>query len=587
VASSQDVRESAQLESARAWRDPTVSYNSPTLRRECCLQTETDGRQSMAQEHDLEREFNECIRTDQDALDFLQCAVVDGLWYWDIQRPEHEWMSPRFWEVLGYDPKTKRHLASEWQDLVHPDDLQVARDNFARHCANPSHPYDQVVRYRHADGSTVWMRRRGMAIRGPDGTPLRMLGGHTELTELKQREDELQRANAALEEARERVDEQTREFTAAHTKYRDLFDNAPDMLAIVDARDATLIESNRALTSKLGYARSDLVGRSVFDLYDPSCVDAAKRVFRAFVETEHVTNAELQMRSRDGSVLDVVLNASFVRDEKGRLLYRRSAWHDITARKQAEREAVRRNEELETLLHVLSHDLREPLRAIKTFSLLVRDRYAEQLDSKGNDFLGRVNRAAVRLDTLIEDVLELSRVTHQPFIRGEVAGEEIVDRALAQLEGAITESGARVRVEPRLPRLHVDRTLAVQAVSNLLSNALKFRLRDAVPELEIGGYAAKPDAADGAGLVVRDRGPGVSPEHRERIFEPFQRTVGREVQGTGVGLAIVRRVAEQHGGTAWVQSRRGGGSEFIVTFGDVEPVVEGAPDGEEVLRGAR
>ncbi|MDP7110326.1 MAG: PAS domain-containing protein [Myxococcota bacterium] len=90
-------------------------------------------------------------------------------------------MSPRLWEVLGVDPDAKQHLASEWQDLIHPDDLQLALENFERHCADPDHPYDQIVRYTHADGSTVWVRCRGVAIRDSEGRPIRMLGAHNEI----------------------------------------------------------------------------------------------------------------------------------------------------------------------------------------------------------------------------------------------------------------------------------------------------------------------------------------------------------------------------------------------------------------------
>ncbi len=139
----------------------------------------------------LKKELHELVQRDSAIFDFLQNGSLDGIWYWDLEDPENEWMSPQFWTVLGHDPKEKKHLASEWQDLIHPDDLKVALNNFERHCVDPDHPYDQIVRYRHSNGSTVWVRCRGMAIRDESGKPVRMLGAHTDLTRQKETEEEL------------------------------------------------------------------------------------------------------------------------------------------------------------------------------------------------------------------------------------------------------------------------------------------------------------------------------------------------------------------------------------------------------------
>ena len=139
----------------------------------------------------LQKELYHLVREDQSIFEFIQQGSLDGLCYWDLEKPENEWMSPQFWATLGYDPQDKKHLASEWQDLIHPDDLKVALDNFHKHCADPHHPYDQIVRYRHKDGSTVWVRCRGIAIRDKAGKPIRMLGAHIDLTAQKNAEQAL------------------------------------------------------------------------------------------------------------------------------------------------------------------------------------------------------------------------------------------------------------------------------------------------------------------------------------------------------------------------------------------------------------
>jgi len=145
----------------------------------------------MEKEHYLKKELYELVSKDPNIFEFLEKGALDGIWYWDIENMENEWMSERFWLNFGYDPKTKKHLASEWQDIINQDDLKLAVDNFQKHCDDPKHPYDQVVRYTKADGSISWVRCRGIGIRDKDGKVIRFLGVHIDVSELKQREQEL------------------------------------------------------------------------------------------------------------------------------------------------------------------------------------------------------------------------------------------------------------------------------------------------------------------------------------------------------------------------------------------------------------
>lgn len=154
-----------------------------------------------SKKHYLEEELEALIRTDPGMFRFLHESSLDGIWYWDITDPEQEWMSPQFWRLFGIDPATKQHLSSEWQDLIFPEDRDMALENFTKHCADPEHPYDQIVRYRHANGSTVWVRCRGMAIRDEKGNPVRMLGAHNDLTPRIRAEERYRAQVAATAEA--------------------------------------------------------------------------------------------------------------------------------------------------------------------------------------------------------------------------------------------------------------------------------------------------------------------------------------------------------------------------------------------------
>ncbi|AXJ00971.1 PAS domain S-box-containing protein [Cyclonatronum proteinivorum] len=149
----------------------------------------------------LKKELYELIKADESIFDFIQESSLDGLWYWDLERPEEEWMNPRFWAVLGYDYREMPHKSSAWQDIIHPDDLREAAENLKQHCENPEHPYDQTVRYKHKNGSTVWIRCRGLAIRDKQGKPVRMLGAHQDITRLKEKEIALLKKTGLLEQA--------------------------------------------------------------------------------------------------------------------------------------------------------------------------------------------------------------------------------------------------------------------------------------------------------------------------------------------------------------------------------------------------
>ena len=149
----------------------------------------------------LEAELYQRVRDDPAIFDFLQDGSLDGLWYWDLDNPEHEWLSPRLKECFGYADEDIPNTSAWWQANIFPEDLTIALDNYTQHLSDPHHRYDQIVRYRHRDGSTVWVRCRGIAIRDATGRPIRMLGAHTDVTPIKKVEEALADRAAALEAA--------------------------------------------------------------------------------------------------------------------------------------------------------------------------------------------------------------------------------------------------------------------------------------------------------------------------------------------------------------------------------------------------
>ncbi len=188
----------------------------------------------------LKNELYELIKTDESIFDFIQESSLDGLWYWDLENPEEEWMNPKFWTVLGYDPEEMPHKSTAWQSIINQDDLKVATENFSRHCENPDHPYDQIVRYAHKNGSTVWIRCRGMAIRDKNGKPLRMLGAHHNITDTKRFMTELREQEAS---------------------FRSIFDAMDEGVYIADPESYELIHVNEAFKRIFG---EDVIGKKCY-----------------------------------------------------------------------------------------------------------------------------------------------------------------------------------------------------------------------------------------------------------------------------------------------------------------------------------
>ena len=193
---------------------------------------------------------------------------------------------------------------------------------------------------------------------------------------------------------------------------------------------------------------------------------------------------------------------------------------------------------------------------------MLSNQYADHLDERGQDFLGFILKGSQRMGQLLDDIAEHARARKMDVPTALVDCEAIINSALKKLETKIAETGARIEIKRPLPHFYLDKMWAEQAIYNLILNALKYTREGEKPEVEIASY----NVEGSLGIAIRDRGPGIAAEHHDRIFKLFQRLVGREVEGTGAGLAIVSEVAKRHGGRAWVQGRQGGGSEFIITF---------------------
>jgi light-regulated signal transduction histidine kinase (bacteriophytochrome) len=225
-------------------------------------------------------------------------------------------------------------------------------------------------------------------------------------------------------------------------------------------------------------------------------------------------------------------------------------------------ELARSNEELDQFASIASHDLQEPLRKVRTFTEQLATTEGDHLSEQGRDYLRRANNAAERMQKLIEDLLRFSRVTTQGHPFAPVDLNEVTHQVLSDLEAQVEETAAVVHVGD-LPTISADALQMRQLLQNLVSNALKFRREGVTPEVKIEATLSDKDVR----LLVSDNGIGFEPQYSLRIFRVFERLHGRtEYPGTGIGLALCRKIAERHGGTIVAESEPEGGSTFTVTL---------------------
>jgi PAS domain S-box-containing protein len=405
------------------------------------------------------------------------------------------------------------------------------------------------------------------------------------------RTDALETANRMLRieiSERQRMEQVLREN---EERFRTLFEEAPVAYHEIDA-GGKITRVNHCECEMLGYREEELVGRRVTELVSPSQRGRSEETVMEKLSVRHpqLPVFTRSMVRKDGSMFVAEMYESQILDSEGRITGIRTALFDISERLRAEeqvrqlnadlerrvqertRELERSNEALQQFAYSASHDLQEPLRMISSYAQLLEKRTKEVLDEDGREFLAYITDGCDRLSRMIRDLLAFSRVATQAGSVERVDVAEAVESALWNLQGAIEDCDAEITVGP-MPQILAPQTGLAQVLQNLIGNAIKYRA-EARPRIHI---SARQEAAVWI-FCVEDNGTGFDPAQAKRVFGIFQRLHGREYPGTGMGLAIAKRIVERYGGNIWAESEPGRGSRFYFSLPATatEPVTQSA-----------
>jgi PAS domain S-box-containing protein len=496
-----------------------------------------------------------------------------------------DYYNQRWFEYTGLEPEASQGL--NWQAIIHNDDLSRAMDHWAYALAK-GESYEVECRLRRADGIYRWHLSRALPVRDQERTIIKWIGTYTDIDDQKQAEETLR---AAKDELERRVEGRTKELSNANNVLKEqiivrlkaeqaLKESEERFKLAARATNDVIwdwdLTTNRmwwheSLKTAFGYSEAECGNDSVwwFEYMHPEDKErVSTEIYSSIGSNKEFWSSEYRFRRADSSYAYVFDRGFIVYDKDGMPLRMIGAMMDITERKQVEESLIRKtaelersNTELEQFAYVASHDLQEPLRMVASYTQLLAHRYKGRLGSSADDFIAYAVDGATRMQQLINDLLEYSRVGRKTKEFMPIDCKRVYEQALANLHASIEETSAIITCDP-LPIVMGDEVQLCRLFQNLIGNAIKYHAEEP-PHIHV---SAKLDNTEWI-FSIRDNGIGIDSKHFDRVFIIFQRLHKKEeYTGTGIGLAICKKIVERHHGHIWIESTLGEGSTFFFTL---------------------
>ncbi|MEX0989573.1 MAG: PAS domain-containing protein [Actinomycetota bacterium] len=519
----------------------------------------TESRQAQEQLQEAEERFRTLVET------------VPAITYVDSVEDLHTmYVSPQVESMLGISQRAWLEDDDLFLRNLHPDDHKRVLATLHEHNTKGA-LYDVEYRFRHADGSWRWIRDQAQVVHAPDGTPIASQGVMFDITDQRETQE-------SLRETEER--------------FRALVETIPAALYIeLPDADVPSLYVSPQLTELAGITPEEYLADATMweRLLHPDDRARADAEYRAALSAEEPWSIEYRLIRPDGREVWINDRAQMLRDDDGKVRLTLGFMFDVTEQKlyeqtlkdreQREREAADRLRALDdmknTFLAAVSHELRSPLTSILGLSLTL-ERQQQLSDDDKEDLLARLAANARKLDRLLKDLLDIDRLSRgivEPQYRTTDVGA-LVRRTIESLDSL---GGRTVIVQTEPVVVPVDPAKVERIVENLVSNAARHTDNDVTIWVRLQARDS------GAELTIEDDGPGIPKDIREAVFEPFRQgpTVSKAQPGTGIGLSLVARFAELHGGRAWATEREGGGASFHVFLPGKPPRYAGATSGED------